>query len=163
MMVTGVVAALALAADQITKSVALTELRNGPVHVVGPFSFELTYNTGVAFSIGVGLTLPIVLIALVVVGGLVAFARHVPSLPAAVAIGLVLGGALGNLADRLFRGHGGAVVDFISSTFWPTFNVADSCIVCGGILFALVLIRRPPATRASHGGPAAVEPTGEGG
>jgi signal peptidase II len=161
--VMAVVAALALAADQITKSVALTELRNGPVHVIGPFSFVITYNTGVAFSLGVGLTLPIVLIALVVVGGLVAFARHVPSLPAAVAIGLVLGGALGNLSDRLFRGHGGAVVDFVHSTFWPTFNVADSCIVCGGILFALVLLRRPPAARASDGGAAVVEPTGEGG
>lgn len=141
--VTAGVAGLAVAADQVTKSIAVAQLQNGPVHVVGPFSFQLAYNSGVAFSVAVGLTLPIVLVAVVVIGGLVAFARHVPSLPAAVALGLVLGGAFGNLADRLFRGHGGAVVDFIHSTFWPTFNVADSCIVCGALLLALVLFRRP--------------------
>jgi signal peptidase II len=141
--VTGCVAALAIVADQVTKSVALVELRNGPVHVLGPFSLQLEYNSGVAFSIAPGATFPIVVLAIVVIGGLIAFARHLPSLPAAVAIGLVLGGALGNLSDRLFRAHGGAVVDFVHSTFWPTFNVADSCIVCGGILLGLVLLRRP--------------------
>jgi signal peptidase II len=155
--VTAGVAAFAILADQVTKSIAVAELGNGPVHVVGPFSFELTYNSGVAFSVGVGLTLPIILIAAVVVGGLVAFARHLPSLPAAIALGLVLGGALGNLSDRLFRGHGGAVVDFIHSTFWPTFNVADSCIVVGAILLAFVLMRRshePTAAGTPAAGPA---------
>lgn len=156
--VTAGVAAFAIAADQVTKSIAVAHLQNGPVHVVGPFSFQLEYNSGVAFSVGVGLTLPIVLVALVVVGGLVAFARHVPSLPAAVALGLVLGGALGNLADRLFRGHGGAVVDFIHSTFWPTFNVADSCIVCGALLLALLLFRR-----THERAPAAAAPETDGG
>jgi signal peptidase II len=135
------VAAVALAADQVTKSIAVAHLQDGPVHVIGPFSFDLTYNTGVAFSIGIGLTVPIILIAVVVIGGLIWFARSTPDLPTAVAAGLVLGGAMGNLSDRLFRGHGGGVVDFVASTFWPTFNVADACVTCGCILFALRALR----------------------
>ena len=67
--------------------------------------------------------------------------RRVQSTPIAVALGLVVGGALGNLADRVFRSHHGAVVDFIALHFWPTFNVADSCIVVGGILAAVLLWR----------------------
>jgi len=72
---------------------------------------------------------------------LVTLARHVRSTALAVALGLVVGGALGNLTDRVVRHHGGAVVDFIALHFWPTFNVADSCIVVGGILAALLLWR----------------------
>jgi signal peptidase II len=135
------VAVAALAADQITKSIAVAHLQDGPVHVIGPFSFDLTYNTGIAFSIGIGLTVPIILIAVIVIGGLIWFARSTPDLPTAIAAGLVLGGAMGNLSDRLFRGHGGGVVDFIASTFWPTFNVADACVTCGCILFALRALR----------------------
>lgn len=145
------VAALVVAVDQVTKSIAAHELADRSVHLVGPFSLVLEYNSGVAFSIGVGLTVPIVIVAVVIVGLLVSFTRHLPSRAAAVAVGLVLGGALGNLSDRLFRGHGGAVVDFLHSTFWPTFNVADSCIVCGAILLALVLLRHPPPAPAAAG------------
>jgi signal peptidase II len=143
------VALVALAADQVTKSIAVAHLHDGPVHVIGPFSLYLTYNTGVAFSIGIGLTIPIVLIAVIVIGGLVWFARSTPSLPAAIAAGLVLGGAIGNLSDRFFRGHGGGVVDFIGSTFWPTFNVADACVTCGCILFALTVLRSPRGSASS--------------
>lgn len=159
--VIGAVAALAIAADQITKSIAVSDLARGPVHVIGPFSFQLSYNTGVAFSIGVGLTVPIIIIAVVVIGLLAWFARSAPSRTAAAAIGLVLGGAFGNLADRVFRGHGGGVVDFIHSTFWPTFNVADSCVVCGSILLAIVLTfqRHEPA---GEGGPATAGARGAG-
>lgn len=146
------VAAVALAADQVTKSIALAHLHNGPVHVIGPFSFALTYNTGVAFSIGIGLTVPILLIGLVVIGGLVWFARSTPALPAAVAAGLILGGALGNLSDRVFRGHGRGVVDFVASTFWPTFNVADACVTCGCILFAVTMLLMPRAQRTPPAG-----------
>lgn len=135
------VAAGVVVTDQITKSLAVARLAKGPVHLVGPFSFQLTYNTGIAFSIGTGLTLPIVIVAVVLVGVVAWFARAVPTMTAAVAVGLVIGGAVGNLSDRLFRGHGGAVVDFIHSGFWPTFNVADASIVCGSALFALALWR----------------------
>lgn len=139
----GAIAIVALAVDQVTKSLAVAHLQNGPVHVIGPFSLALAYNTGIAFSLAIGLTIPIALIAAIVIGGLVWFARSTPTLPAAIAAGLVLGGALGNLSDRIFRGHGGGVVDFIASTFWPTFNVADACITCGCILFALSLVWTP--------------------
>ena len=69
------------------------------------------------------------------------FGRTVPSTSAAVGVGMILGGAIGNLADRLFRGHHGAVVDFIYSGFWPTFNLADASIVCGCAVLALALWR----------------------
>jgi signal peptidase II len=67
--------------------------------------------------------------------------RRVQSTGIAIALGLVVGGALGNLADRLVRSHRGSVIDFIALHFWPTFNVADSCIVVGGILAAVLLWR----------------------
>ena len=115
------------------------------MHVVGPLSFELGYNTGAAFSIGAGLTLPIIVIAFVLVLLLAWFARGTPSLLAATGTGMILGGALGNLSDRLFRGHAGAVVDFIHFNFWPTFNVADASIVIGTIVLLVAIVRRPGA------------------
>jgi signal peptidase II len=138
-----VVAAAVIAGDQVTKTLAVDRLTNGPVHVIGPFSFDLAYNTGIAFSLFTGFTLPIVIVVAAIVG-LVGFsARSIPSLRGSVGIGLVLGGSLGNLADRLFRGRGGAVVDFIHTSFWPTFNVADSAIVIGCVLIASVVWHRP--------------------
>jgi signal peptidase II len=128
-------------ADQVTKDLAVHYLVNGPVHVIGPFSFALSYNTGVAFSIGSGLGVPIVLVALSVIGIVIWTTRGLPSITGSVAVGLVLGGACGNLTDRLFRGEGGAVVDFIASSFWPTFNVADASIVIGAVLLGISLWR----------------------
>ncbi|HEV2361236.1 MAG TPA: signal peptidase II [Acidimicrobiales bacterium] len=135
-----IAAVLVLAADQITKQLAVDKLSNHDVHIVGPFSFALTYNSGIAFSLGRGLTVPIVVLVVAVVGALLWFVRSVPSLPAALAFGLIIGGACGNLSDRFFRGHHGQVVDFIASTFWPTFNVADACVVCGCALLAVTLV-----------------------
>jgi signal peptidase II len=145
-LIAGVVVAV-VAVDQVTKSVIVSVLRSGPVHVVGPVSLVLAYNSGAAFSIGVGLTLPIVIVGVVIVGVLASYARRVPSTLGAVAIGLLLGGAVGNLADRLFRGHQGAVIDFVHVGFWPTFNVADSCIVCGSIILAAVYLRSRPTEK----------------
>jgi signal peptidase II len=136
-----VIAALVVAADQITKSLAVADLATHSVHVFGPFSFRLAYNTGVAFSLGTGLTGLIVIVAVVLVLAIGWLARGVPTMTAATAFGLVLGGAIGNLADRLFRGQHGGVVDFIYTRFWPTFNVADSCIVIGCILLAIAFAR----------------------
>ena len=120
--------------DQVTKDLAVHDLANGAVHVIGPFSFDLSYNTGVAFSIGTGLTVPIVLVVVSVIGIVIWTSRGLPSITGSIAVGLVLGGACGNLSDRLFRGEGGGVVDFIGSSFWPTFNVADASIVIGALL-----------------------------
>jgi signal peptidase II len=149
------VAVLVIAADQITKSIAVAKLESGPVHLFGPFSFQLEFNSGVAFSIGVGLTVPIIVAVAAVIAMLVWYARSAPSRTAAVAFGLIIGGALGNVSDRVFRGHGGSVVDFIHSTFWPTFNVADACVVCGSILLALVFAfgRHEPRRVAGDAGP----------
>jgi MFS family permease len=74
---------------------------------------------------------------------LVVLARRVRRTSSAVGLGLVLGGALGNLADRLFRGHGGAVVDFITLSHWPTFNLADTAITVGVVLLVVTLLFRP--------------------
>lgn len=124
------IAAAVIAFDQWTKTIA-TEHWRQPVHLVGPLSLRLVYNSGVAFSIGTGLGLPIVLLALVVLGLVAIRRRHEIDRPLAFGGALIAGGALSNLGDRLFRGHGGSVVDFIYTTFWPTFNVADAAIVCG--------------------------------
>lgn len=134
--------------DQVTKDLAVHDLVNGPVHLIGPFSFDLSYNTGMAFSIGTGLTVPIVLVVVSVVGIVIFATRGLPSITGSIAVGLVLGGACGNLSDRLFRGGGGAVVDFIASSFWPTFNVADASIVIGAMLLGISLWRRENV--ASH-------------
>ena len=132
---------LVYAADQFTKDLAVHHLVNGPVHVIGPFNFDLSYNSGVAFSIGSGLGVPIVLVVLSVIGIVIWTTRGLPSIPGSIAVGLVLGGACGNLSDRLFRGEGGAVVDFIATSFWPTFNVADASIVIGALLLGISLWR----------------------
>ena len=149
------IALVVVVADQVTKSLAVSGLSSGAVHLIGPFSLQLSYNTGVAFSIGTGLTLPIVLIVVVVVVLVAWFGRAVPNSAAAVGIGMILGGAIGNLADRLFRSHHGAVVDFIYSGFWPTFNVADASIVCGCAVLGIGLWRsgasRPSPGREGEG------------
>jgi signal peptidase II len=140
--VTACTAVLVIAADQVTKSLAEAHLR-GPVHLWGPFGFALTYNTGSSFSLFSGRTLPLVIIDVVLVVAIGAFAWRSRGRFMALAIGLVLGGALGNLSDRAFRGHHGAVVDFVTLTHWPTFNVADACITTGVILGALLSFRAP--------------------
>ena len=130
------VAATVVAIDQITKSLAVADLAHRSVHLVGPFYLALDYNSGIAFSIGTGLTWPIILIAAALVLTVAWFARGVVTTTGAIAFGLILGGATGNLADRLFRGHHGAVVDFFYSGFWPTFNAGDASIVVGSALLA---------------------------
>jgi len=120
--------------------------------VVGSLQLALSFNSGVAFSLGQGSGLTIVPIALVVVLVVIYAARTLSGRLAAASVGLVVGGAAGNLIDRLVRGHDGAVVDFIDLQWWPVFNVADACIVVGGALLALTSLRRPtPGTDATAG------------
>jgi signal peptidase II len=135
------VAAVVVAIDQVTKSWAVHRLSQGPIHVIWKLDFELQYNTGSSFSFAQGWAPVFAGIAVVVVVVLAATARRVRSTGLAAALGMVMGGALGNLSDRLFRHHGGAVVDFVALHFWPTFNVADSSIVVGGIIAAVLLWR----------------------
>jgi signal peptidase II len=140
--VAAVVAAAVVAADQLTKSWAEHRLVNGPVHVIWKLDLELSYNTGSSFGLARGWAPVIAGLAILFVAGLVVGLRRVRTVGLAVALGLVLGGAVGNLADRLFRSHHGGVVDFIDFHFWPTFNVADSSLVIGVILVVLLLWRR---------------------
>ncbi|WP_300614517.1 signal peptidase II [Trebonia sp.] len=154
------VAAFVLAADAITKAIVVVHLRYGQqVHLIGNvLMLNLLRNSGAAFSVGTGNTIVFTAIAVVVAVYIVrtARARNLRSLGWAIALGLLLGGALGNLADRIFRAPGvfrGAVVDWIQLTnYWPVFNLADSAIVCGGVLTVLLAILgyRLDGTRGDH-------------
>lgn len=142
------VAAVALGLDAATKQLALASLReDAPVRLLGGALYlSLTRNSGAAFSIGTGYSFVFPIIAMVVIGGIVWFARNLYSLRWAIAMGLVLGGALGNLTDRLLRAPGplrGHVVDFLSlfdeaGRVWPIFNVADMALFFGAALAILL-------------------------
>ena len=133
----------------------------------------LARNSGAAFSVGTGATLLFTAIAVVIVVVLLRVARRLRSTAWAIALGLVLAGALGNLIDRLFRAPGwgrGHVVDWISvfssdGHVWPIFNLADSAIDCGGVLAAILLLlgvsfdgRRTGSTAAPPPPPAPAPP-----
>jgi signal peptidase II len=142
------VAAVALAADQLTKAWALRHLADGPRHVVWTLQLDLAHNTGAAFSLfsGSGAGPVIASLALIVVAVVAVRSRTLRSSLGMVAAGMVLGGALGNLADRAFRSNAGflqgAVVDWIDLRWWPVFNVADSFVSVGVILLVVVLWRQ---------------------
>jgi signal peptidase II len=141
------VAAIVLVADIVSKALVVAHLRpEQPVHLLGDvLMFWLTRNPGAAFSVGTGETVVFTLIALCVVVYIARTARKLYSLGWAVALGLLLGGAMGNLGDRIFRAPGlfrGDVVDWIAVTrYYPIFNLADSAIVCGGILTVILALR----------------------
>jgi signal peptidase II len=142
------VAVFVLAADIITKAVVVAHLRlDQPVHVLGNvFEFWLTRNPGAAFSVGTGETAVFTVIAFGVIVYIARTARKLYSAGWAIALGLLLGGAMGNLGDRIFRAPGlfrGDVVDWIGVVprYYPIFNLADSAIVCGGILTVILAMR----------------------
>lgn len=145
----GVVAGAALAAyglDQVTKAWAENALKDGePRKVLGSLlQLQLTHNPGAAFSFGTNATWLITLVAVVVVVAVLVTARRLRSVPWAVAFGLVVGGAVGNLTDRFFRAPGGGrghVVDFLQLPHWPIFNVADSAICVAAALVIVLSLR----------------------
>jgi signal peptidase II len=139
-------AAAVLVVDQLLKHLVVTNLAGRPpLDVIGSFvQFRFTTNSGGAFSLLTGAPLFFGVMAIVIIGGIVYASRRAQPLSMQVALGLILGGALGNLTDRLFRGEGllrGEVVDFVKVGIWPVFNLADSCIVVGGVLLAILLGR----------------------
>jgi signal peptidase II len=138
-----VLALFVLVVDRVTTSVAEGHL-HGAVHVWGPFGFALQFNSGLAFSLFTGrATLVTVLLALgVVVLALVV--SRVRTMSQAIGGGLVLGGGLGNLSERVVSNHHGLVADFITLSHWPTFNVADACITVGVIVIAASLLLDHP-------------------
>ena len=140
------VAALAYALDLVSKMVVVAKLEHhAPIEIVGDWlRFEAIRNAGAAFGFGEAFTIIFTVIAAAVIVVIARLARKLYSLPWAIALGLLLGGALGNLTDRIFRSPGvfeGAVVDFIAPKHFAVFNLADSAIVCGGILIVLLSFR----------------------
>ncbi|MFJ3923715.1 signal peptidase II [Streptomyces sp. NPDC090022] len=141
-----VVAVLAFALDLGSKMIVVAKLEHQPpIEIVGDLlKFTAVRNPGAAFGFGEAFTILFTCIAATVIVVIVRLARKLYSLPWAIALGLLLGGALGNLTDRIFRSPGvfrGAVVDFIAPAHFAVFNLADSAIVCGGILIVLLSFR----------------------
>ena len=132
-----IVVVVVVVVDQLTKIWAVSSLDHGPVSIVGDtIELRLGYNTGAAFSLfgDYGIVLALVAAALVVV--LIRMVRRTDDIWMIGALALVLGGALGNLADRVFRAPGflrGAVVDFVHVDPIPTFNVADAALTVGAV------------------------------
>ncbi|MDP5109547.1 MAG: signal peptidase II [Ilumatobacteraceae bacterium] len=138
------VASGVVALDQITKHWAVSSLNDGRViDVLGSLRFNLSFNRGMAFSQGTGMGPFIGVLGILVVLYLLIGMRK-SSVSGAVFVGLVAGGAAGNIVDRLFRGEAwlrGAVVDFIDLQWWPVFNIADAAICIGGALLVFTLFR----------------------
>ncbi len=157
---------LVFVADLVSKTIVVATLSDrAPVRLLGGLlTLRELRNSGAAFSIGTSVTVVFTLIALGVIVAILRTARRLRSVPWAVTLGLLLGGAAGNLGDRLFRSPGflrGHVVDWIELPHWPVFNVADSCIVCGGILAVLLAARGIPldGRRQQAAGPGSPEAT----
>ena len=139
----------ALAADQLTKHIVTRRLAlDDAVHVVGPFWIHHVQNSGIAFGLFASATAVVIVATAVAVTWMLVFfarsgSRH-PVLP--VALGLVIGGSVSNLADRARLGY---VTDFVDFRWWPAFNLADSFIVVGVLVLlgALVLAEREPKRR----------------
>jgi signal peptidase II len=143
-----VVALVVLVADRLTTTLVEHRLHRA-VHVWGPFGLALRFNSGLAFSLFDGqasAVTALLAIGIVVLGALM---WRVRTLPQAVGGGLALGGALGNLSERIVsNGHHGQVADFITLSHWPTFNVADACITVGVIVLAASFVFAHPDSRA---------------
>ena len=137
-----------LVLDILTKGWAVSALSDGrDIHIFWTLHFALTHNEGMAFSTGTNIGPFIGMLAILVIAILVATMRKQSNTMSLVATGCIVGGATGNVLDRVFRGTGfmdGAVVDFIDLRWWPVFNVADIGIVCGAIAVAYSMIVSQP-------------------
>jgi signal peptidase II len=145
------VAVAAIVADQATKHIVSSQLiLNDEVEILGPFSIHHVQNSGIAFGLFPDATAAVILLTTVAVGWMLVFfaragARH-PVLP--VALGLLLGGSISNLADRVRLGH---VTDFLDLRYWPAFNLADICIVVGVVLLVGTMLAGERSPRRRHG------------
>ncbi|GAA2153678.1 signal peptidase II [Kitasatospora kazusensis] len=150
-----VIAALAYLIDLGSKLLVVARLEgHQPIGVAGDIvTLQVIRNAGAAFGMGQAMTVVFTMIAAAVIIVIWRIARKLYSLPWAIALGLLLGGAFGNLTDRLFRAPGvfrGHVVDFISVQHFAVFNLADSAIVCGGILVVLLSFRGSNPDGSTH-------------
>ncbi len=153
----GAVALTVIIADLLSKIAIVSWMtENETRNVIGRL-LQITYtrNAGAAFSFGEGMTVVFALVAVAVAVAIIRTARSLRSLWWAITLGLLLGGALGNLGDRIFRYPGflrGHVVDWIELPHWPVFNLADSAIVCGGVIAVILSSRgiQVDGTHADH-------------
>ncbi|TCC23910.1 signal peptidase II [Kribbella speibonae] len=153
----GGVGLVVLFLDQLTKALALAHLTPGePVDVIGSLlKFNLIRNSGAAFSLGAGYTPYISAIQIAVALGVVYLSRKLRSVGWAVAFGLLFGGAVGNILDRIFREPSpfhGHVVDFLQTPHWAIFNVADMAVTSAAVLLVIQTLRgiRLDGTREHH-------------
>ena len=158
-LVLGIVAAVIVVGDVVSKYLVVAHLsHHAPVRLLGGAVYlTLTRNSGAAFSLGTGVTWVFPVVSVLVMGWIGWMAPRLRSIPWAVALGLILGGALGNVGDRVFRAPGflvGHVIDFISlfspdGQHFAIFNVADSALSCGVVLAILLELtgRRRDGTR----------------
>lgn len=158
-----VVAVLVLAADVVSKVLVVAEIaREHRVRLLGHYLVLTdTRNSGAAFSVGTGATVLFTAVAVAVVVVILRTAKRLYSRGWAICLGLLLGGALGNLVDRLFRAPGvfrGEVVDWIQVPHWPVFNLADSAIVVGGCVAVLLSVRGRTIEGRDEDEPAEVSP-----
>ncbi len=137
-----------IALDQITKVWVVAALSDGPMSIIGnDVELHLTRNSGGAFSLFTNATFVLALVAIVLSVVLVRAVRHAQDRLSVLALSLVLGGALGNLTDRIARSPGfmrGEVVDYVRVGSFPSFNVADSAITIGAILLIILALRPVP-------------------
>ena len=142
--------AFIVAADQATKHWALNRLSSArTIDLIGSLRFNLAFNKGMAFSQATGAGPIIGALAFVVIIVIVLWLRRNAKGLAGVAAGLIVGGATGNLIDRLLRGDAwlrGAVVDFIDLQWWPIFNIADAAISTGAVLMIVASVRASKIT-----------------
>jgi len=155
-----------LAADQVSKTWAVRSL-DEPIDLFWTLRLRLAFNPGAAFTQFTSLGPVIAVVAVIVVVLLARLGRTVVSGTGSVALGMVLGGAAGNLLDRVFRSGGegflrGHVVDFIDLRWWPVFNIADIGIVVGGLLLVLVGLDGSRAPRRARAGERAEVDDGDG-
>jgi signal peptidase II len=141
----------AVVADQVTKHIVSSQLvLDEELVVIGPFSIHHVQNSGIAFGLFPNATAAVIVLTTVAVAWMLVFfaragARH-PVLP--VALGLLLGGSISNLADRVRLGH---VTDFLDVRYWPAFNLADICIVVGVVLLVGTMLAGERSPRRRHG------------
>ena len=136
----GTLCAAVIVVDQVAKAIVRSQIVIGEqVDVFGPLGLTQTHNTGVAFGLAGGTGAPLVILMLVALGVVTYLFAQDPGRPGMwVASGLLAGGAVGNLIDRVGAGH---VTDFIELPPWPPFNVADVCITFGVVLLVLIYLR----------------------
>ena len=133
------IAVVVVVVDRVTTTLAVDHLHDVR-HLWGPFGLALTFNSGFAFSLFSGRAVIVTVLLCVGVLVLAWVVAQVRTVPLAIGAGLVLGGAVGNLSERIAGGHGGKVPDFVTLNYWPTFNFADACVTIGVVIVIVSML-----------------------